>query len=548
VQKRILHISLLLIGFIVLNSISRTFYYRFDLTSDQRFTLSEATESLVKKADRALIIKVYLDGDFPLDFKRIQQATKQHIEELKALNPKIHVQYSNPEGHEEELIEAGLQPSRLTIEEKGRITEVVIFPWAVITYKNKTALVPLLVNSQNSGEEQVQQSIENLEYAFSNALSQVIRSKTKSIAVLRGNGELDNIYLYDFLSTLKEQYNLAQFTLDTADLDPVKTAKDITKYDLTIIAKPTKAFSEKEKLILDQYIMHGGKTLWLLDYVTAEMDSLQQTGEAFFLARDLNLTEMLFSYGVRVNHNLVEDLYCSKIAVATGNVGNKTQFKPFLWHYYPLVKPNTKHPATKHLEAVNLKFPSSIDTLPSAIKKTILLQSSPLSKRNGLPAMVSLASIAEKINPETYKHKPEILGVLLEGEFKSAFQHRNKAFNTDYIDKSRATKMVVISDGDIIANQILQGEPTQMDVDKWTGQHFGNKNFLLNTVNYLLDDEGLLDIRGKQLDIKLLNKEKIHKSGYFWPFINVFIPLFLLGIFGLSFYYFRKRKYKHKPN
>ncbi len=543
-KKKVLHIIYVSIGLLLLNTVASHFYSRLDLTADKRFTLSETSKNLLDKLDGNTLIKVYLQGDFPLDFKRLQQATQQHIEELKAVNNNIHVQFVNPLGKEKKLMEKGLEPSRLTIEENGSVKEAVIFPWASITYKKKTANIPLLLSAQDAGSNQLQSSIENLEYAFSKAISEITQQKRKSIAVLRGNEELEDIYLYDFLSSLKEKHNLAEFTLKNSKENPQKITADIQKYDLTIIAKPTKAFSDNEKLILDQYIMNGGKTMWLLDYATAEMDSLQQTGEAYFIARDLELTDLLFYYGVRINHNLVQDLYSSKIAIATGNIGGKTQFQQFLWHYYPLVKPNGTHSISKNLQAVNLKFPSGIDTLKNSIKKTVLLQSSPLTKTVGLPYLVSLSSLAKKPNPKDYKSKQEILGVLLEGEFSSAYQHRSKAFDTDFKVKSKPNKMIVISDGDIIANQIQNGEPTQLGRDKWTGQSFGNKDFLLNAVDYLLDDTGLLTIRGKSLDIKLLNKEKVHSQRGIWQFVNIVFPLLFLALFGIVYHVVRKRKYQ----
>jgi len=542
-QKRILHISFVLISLVVINIIASRYYYRLDLTADKRYTLSEASKDLIDKIDQNMLIKVYLQGDFPLDFKRLQQATKQHIEELKIQNKNIHYRFINPVGKEKELQQKGLQPSRLTIEEEASVKELVLFPWAIISYNGKITNVPLLSNTQNTAEVQLQQSIENLEYNFSKAISHVTQKKRKSIAILRGNNELKTIYLYDFLKTLKEHYNLAEFTLKNTENFPKNTLEGLQKYDLTVIAKPTKAFSEKEKMLLDQYITTGGKTLWLLDYVTAEMDSLQQTGEGYFTARNLNLTDLLFSYGVRINANLVQDLYSSKITIATGNIGNKTQFKPFLWHYYPLVTPNTKHSITKNIATVNLKFPSSIDTLKNKIKKSILLQSSPLTKVSGLPSLVSLSSIATKVDPKKYKAKPQILGVLLEGKFTSAYQHRTKPFDVKFTVESTANKMIIIADGDVAANQILEGSPTRLDTDKWTGQHFGNKDFLLNAVDYLLDDSNLLAIRGKSLDIKFLNKEKTQLNHNFWQLINVILPLVLLSVFGLIYTYFRKKKY-----
>ncbi len=542
-RKQLKH-SLLLFGILILiNLIANKYAIRWDLTTDKRFTLSETTQNLLSKIKKPLLIKVYLKGDFPLDFKRLQQATEQHLAELKAENKKIKYQLIDPKGQEEKLLKIGLQPSRLTREENGVISETIIFPWATISYKNKTALVPLLLNVGDSQKEQLQHSIENLEFAFSEALAKVQSKKRKKIAILRGNGELEDIYLYDFLSTLKEKYDLAPFLLSKKDEKPETILQEIKPYDLTIIAKPTQAFSEEEKLILDQYIMQGGKTLWMLDTVIAEMDSLRHNGEALFAPRDLNLTDLLFNYGIRVNYNLVSDLYSSKIAIATGNIGDKTQFKQFLWHYYPLVQPNKTHPITKKIEAVNLRFPTNIDTLKNSIRKKVLLQSSPLTKLTGLPNIISLNAITDKISPKNFNTNPQILGVLLEGSFHSAYQHRTKAFETTFKTQSSFNKMIVISDGDIAANQTQNGKPTRLDVDKWTGQRFGNKDFLLNAVDYLLDDTGLIQLRSKSIDLVVLNKEKITKDKGFWQFINIVMPLLLLTIFGFGFRYYLKRKY-----
>ena len=542
--KKLKYITFVIIALSLVNTLASRFYSRLDLTVDNRYTLSYTTKDLLENVDQDIWVSVYLKGDFPLDFKRLQQATKQHLEELKSHNSHIRFTFNNPLGLENELINKGMQPSRLTVEENGSIKEVVIFPWAEITYKNRTTLVPLLFSSNQAGGSQLQHSIENLEYGFSNAINTLMQDKRKSIAVLRGNGELENIYLYDFLNNLKDKYNLAEYTLESAANFPENTLDGIKKYDLLLIAKPTKAFSENEKLILDQYITNGGKSLWLLDHVTAEMDSLQQTGEAYFMARNLNLTDLLFSYGARINHDLVQDLYASKIAIATGNIGNKTQFNQFLWHHYPLVKPSSKHAISKNVEAVNLKFPSSIDTLKNTIKKQVLLQSSPLTKITGLPNIISLSAIANKPTPDDFSSKSKILGVLLEGEFQSAYSHRTKPFETDFIAKGKPNKMIIISDGDIIANQISKGEPTKMEIDKWTGQRFGNKDFLNNVVDYLLDDTGLLSIRGKALNIKLLNKEKTHNQRSFWQVLNVVLPLLGLLVFGLIYRFLRRKKYQ----
>ena len=537
---QVLKVIAIIIG---INLIASKLYFRSDLTSDKRYTLSKISERMVHKFTDRVQVDVYLKGDFPLDFRRLSQATQQHLEELKAQNSKIFFKFIDPTGIEEKLVKNGLQPSALTIEEEGSVSEKLIFPYAIAKYDKKEVIIPLLLNSSEGQEKQLQRSIENLEYAFSDAFSKLTSKKQKTIAVLRSNGTLEDIYLYDFLSSLKDKYNLAPFTLQPLAAVPQDILKELNKYDVLIVAKPTVAFSEQDKLVLDQYIMNGGKTLWMLDQVYAEMDSLQQTGEAMFIPRDLGLTDLLFSYGVRVNFNLVQDLYSSKIAIATGNVGDQTQFKQFLWRYYPLITPNPKHPITKNIEAVNLKFPSEIDTLKNNIHKEILLQTSPLTKTTGLPNIVSLLTLADKVNPDEFKAEPKNLGVLLEGRFTSAYAYRTQPFATEFKKQSDPNKMIVISDGDICANQIQDGNPTSLNVDKWTGQYFGNKDFLLNAVDYLVDDSGLLTLRGKTLEIQMLNKQKVATDKGFWQFINIGLPVIWLGIFALGYTYWRKGKY-----
>lgn len=542
-KTNLFQILKVLVIIIVINLIASKFYFRSDLTADKRYTLSKISERLAHKFTDRVQVEIYLKGDFPLDFRRLSQATEQHLEELKAANSKIYFKFIDPTGIEEKLIKKGLQPSALTIEEEGSVSEKLIFPYAIAKYDKKEVVIPLLLNSSEGQEKQLQRSIENLEYAFSNAFSKLTSKKQKTIAVLRSNGTLEDIYLYDFLSSVKDKYNLAPFTLQPLAAVPQDVLEELKKYDVLIIAKPTLAFSEQDKLVLDQYIMNGGKTLWMLDQVHAEMDSLQQTGEAMFIPRDLGLTDLLFSYGVRVNFNLVQDLYSSKIAIATGNVGDQTQFKQFLWRYYPLIKPNANHPITKNIEAVNLKFPSGIDTLKNNIHKEILLQTSTLTKTTGLPNIVSLLTLADKIDPAEFQAEPKNLGVLLEGRFTSAYAYRTQPFATEFKKQSEPNKMIVISDGDICANQIQDGNPTSLNVDKWTGQYFGNKDFLLNAVDYLVDDSGLLTLRGKTLEIEMLNKQKVANDKGFWQFINIGLPIILLGIFAFGYTFWRKRKY-----
>ena len=538
-------ILLVLIVLIVLNIIGNSFYKRFDLTKDKRYTLSNETKEIVSRVKDPLTIKVYLQGDFPAEFKRIQQETNQFLEEIHALNNNIKFRFVNPVGNTKELIKKGLQPSRLTVKENGKVSEAVIFPWAVINYNDKTENVSLLNNAiAKNQEEQLQNSIENLEYEFTNALHKITSSKSKKIAILKGNGELEDIYLFSFLKKLGEYYKLAEFTLEPVAINPEKTLKELNDFDLTIIAKPTKPFSEKEKLILDQYIMNGGKTIWLVDNVVAEMDSLMVTGKSIAFNRELNLTDLFFNYGVRINYNITKDLYSSSIRLASGNTGNQTQYQDFLWHYFPLLISNNNNPISKNLDPVLLKFPSSMDTLNNGISKTILLQSSPYAKIIGTPANVSLNEIANQPDKKEFNNPNTIFGVLLEGKFKSSYAVRTKPFEIkNYKMQSVENKMIVISDADIIANETFNGEPLPLNVDKWTNQPYGNTDFLLNTVQYMLDDSGVLNLRSKNLQIQFLDKERVFQEKGFWQIFNIVLPLFLLGLFGFIFNLLRKKHY-----
>jgi ABC-2 type transport system permease protein len=536
----------LLIGLVLINFLGNQYFKRFDLTQDKRYTLTQTTTTIVSAIKLPISIKVYLQGDFPAEFKRLQIETKQFLEELKAINSDIRIQFIIPDSFKETLIKKGMTPSRLTVEEDGKLSETIIFPWAEISYKNKTELVNLLPNSSAiSQDEQLQFALESLEFSFASAIKSISNTKKQSIAVITGNGELEDVYLYSFLSGLSTKYNLAKFTLDSVLTNPQKTLKDLISFDMAIIAKPTIKFSDNEKLTLDQFIINGGKTLWMLDYVQADQDSLMLTGKMLAYPRDLNLNDLLFSYGVRINTSIIKDLYAAKIPLATGNVGAQTQFQNLPWFYHPLINGNPNHPITKNIRPVRLQFATQIDTLKNEnMTKTPLLVSSLLTAKMGTPNFVELESIAEEPTEETYKKGHQLIGVLLEGNFNSAYKNRIKPFeNFMFKEQSSANKMVVIADGDIAKNQVLKGSPIDLSVDKWTQEAFGNKEFLLNTVDYLLDDDGLINLRNKSLKINLLNKQKAFEERSFWQLFNIVLPLLVLTIFGFVFNFLRKKKY-----
>lgn len=538
-------ILLLIVGLILLNILANSFNLRFDLTKDKRYTLSNESRNIIESIHEQVAIKVYLQGEFPAEFKRIQLETRQFLEELSARNNNIKFRFVDPLNNAQELVKKGLQASKLTVQEGGKLSEAVIFPWAVISYKDRSENVSLLSNAiAPTQEEQLQNSIENLEYEFMSALHTITSEKSKKIAILKGNGELSDIYMYSFLKKLGENYKLAEFTLDSVQNYPQKTLNDLLNYDLSIIAKPSEFFSEEEKFTLDQYIINGGKTIWLIDNIHAEMDSLLTSGKTIVFNRDLNLTDILFHYGVRINYNVTKDMYSSTIRLASGNVGNQTQYEDLLWHYFPLVTSSNNNPITTNIDPVLLKFPSNIDTLQNNISKTVLIHSSPLSKIVGTPSNISLEEIAENPTKEEYNNGNQIFGVLLEGQFSSAYATRVKPFKTDKFKATGTTnKMIIVSDGDIIANETFRGEPLPLDRDKWTNQPYGNSDFLLNSINYLLDDSGILKLRSKNLQIQFLNKEKAYIERIYWQVFNILLPLAILSVFGFVFQILRKRKY-----
>jgi len=544
-SKKLKNSLLLLISLLIINICTQSIYKRIDVTEDHRFTLSETSKNIISKVNEPLFITVYLEGDFPSEFKRLQLETRQHLEELTAENALIKFKFEIPDQQQDALIKRGMMPSKLTVEEAGKFSEAIIFPWAEISYGKKLSIVSLLPTAiVSSQDEQLQKAIENLEYSFSNAINSITQTAQKKVAVISGNGELEDIYLYSFLSEVAKKYRLGKITLDSVSTNPQETLKKMSAFDLAIIAKPTQKFTAKEKFTLDQFITNGGKTLWMIDNVQADLDSLFTNGKMLAYPRDLNLTNLLFTYGVRINTTLIKDLYAAEIPLATGIIGNQPQFQNLEWLYHPLVRGNPNHAITKNISPVRLQFANSIDTLKNNIKKTPLLVSSLLTRKIGTPNFIELASISDRVLEADYQSGKQLFAVLLEGDFNSAYKNRIKPFQTKrYKEQATNNKMILVADGDIVKNQILKEQPVDLNKDKWTHQQFGNKDFLLNAVDYLLDDSGIVQLRNKTLQIKLLDKQKAFKERLFWQFLNVVLPLMILLVFGIVFKILRNRKY-----
>jgi len=540
---------------VILNILGTLFFYRFDLTNDKRYTLSETSLQIVKQAKNPLSLKIYMQGDLPADFRRLQQETKQILEEFQAYNSNIVFEFVNPMENPDEsmdlvksLYQKGLTPINITVDDKGKQSQAMVFPWAIATYNNKEINIPLLKNRMGASTTQkVIGSIQHLEYSIADAINKITKERQKKVAILRGNGEMSEIHIAKMLMQIRESYYIGPFTLDSVAKNPTGTLKELKKYDVTIIAKPTESFSDEEKQVLDQYIMNGGKTLWLIDQVAADMDSLyNQAGATLAYPRDLNLNDMFFKYGFRINPDLIKDEQGSPIKLATGEQGSATQYQDFVWKFAPLVAPESKHPIVKNLGGIKFDFASPIDTLKNGIKKTVLLQSSPYSKKIGTPAEINLDIVAEETSPKDYVNKGNLpLSVLLEGSFSSVFENRVLPFKeSNFLAKGKPTKMIVIADGDIARNQLDKNMmPVELGYDQRSGNLYDNKDFIMNCINYLLDDTGLINIRSKDLDLPLLDQEKVHENYNKTQFITIGLPILILLVFGLLFTYIRKKKY-----
>lgn len=538
---------------LVINILSNSFYQRFDLTEDKRYTLSEASKQLIENINSPIIVDVFLEGDgFPSEFRRLKAETQQMLEEFANVNSNINFAFIDPLEDEaarnrniQQLSQRGLTPMQLNVQEDGKTSQEIIFPWALASYNDQTVKISLLKNKLGVGtNEKVSSSIQQLEYAFADAFSKLINPKKRKVAVLRGNGQLENRYIADFVKTIGQYYFTAPFTLDSVATNPQNTLKALQEYDLIVSAKPTEAFSEQEKYVLDQYAMNGGKSLWLVDQVAMDKDSLyNDEGRSFATVRDLNLTDFFFKYGVRVNPVLVNDMYSAPITLAIGE-GSEAQFQPVQWQYSPLSSGANNHPIVNNLNLVKFDFANQIDTLKNSVSKTILLQSSPLSKLIGVPREISLDIITKEPDRTTYTNGNQTLAVLLEGEFTSVYNNRVKPFAlNDQKNKSLDTKMVVIADGDVIKNDVSRNGPMELGFNRFTGDLYGNKEFLLNTVNYLLDDNGLINIRSKEIAVAFMDSEKISKEKTKWQIVNIALPLALLTVFGFGFNFFRKKKF-----
>lgn len=528
------------------------FSKRFDLTQEKRYSLSESTVKILKSVEKPLMVDIYLEGDFPASFRQLQNETKFMLEEFRKINPKIDFKFIDPiktKMSKDTLLAMGMQPSILPDLKDGRISEIVIFPYATLKYNSYGSSIPLIINQSGiEASEQLNKSIENLEYNFASNIKAITEEQKKNIGILINQDELGPTQFQGFMQMALENYNAGpiipenQTELSLADIPKLK------KMDALVIAKPRKPFTENEKVIIDQYIMNGGKTLWMIDAVNAEMDTLFSSKKIMAYPIDTNLTDFFFNYGIRINPGLVKDMKKSAlIRIVSGEVAGNPQYSSFLWPYFPLGIAENKNPITKNINPVKFEFPTSIDTLGRKnIKTKVLFESSERTNVKQIPNYVALAeivrvdSLSEFDKPTT----PKIFAVSLEGKFSSAYSTRSERNSyPNFKAQSTENKMVVIADGDIGRNQVYKGNPLPLGEDLLTKQNYGNEQFLRNALDFLLDDSNLMELRNRNIEARLLDRQRIDEEKNYWQWFNLLLPLVIIGILGGLFFWLRKKKF-----
>ncbi len=546
-----LAIGILLI--ILVNQLASKFRVRIDMTEEQRYTITDATKEVLEQVQDELFIEVYLDGELPSNFLRFQTAIRETLEEFSVYtNAPLNYRFIDPSQAESQrarnqyyqgLMEQGLQPSNLNLNREGRQTQIMVFPGIIISSGGQELAVNLLKGSRAASVEEVlNQSIEGLEYEIANGIALVTGNSRKRVGMVYGHDEPDTTDLAGFTNLVLSKYDLFRINL------PERNSA-LTGYDLIVVTKPRSAFTENEKYLLDQYLMKGGRLLFFLDALGVDMNEASGEGTVA-IPYEINLTDLLFKYGVRINNNYVADINCGNTPVVAGNIGDQPQINMLPWPYFPIITNYGDHPVVKNMDALQVRFASEIDTVKAeGITKTPLLFTSANSKVLGAPVQVSYNDLKDELLPERFTHPPVPVGYLLEGKFQSLYKNRfvpggfdQSEFRPDGLN----SKVVVIADGDLIRNELdlESGNPLPLGVDPYSREHYANEVLIMNLMEYLMDDSGLIQARSKEVRIRPLDKARVKQERTMWQAINIGAPLVLLIIFGLVKMFVRRSKYR----
>lgn len=531
--------------------LSHFLFFRIDLTEDKRYTISPSTKATLINLDQVVIVKIYLDGELPTGFRRLKSAIQETMDEFQVYGrSNIQFEFVDPDlitdkKQKNEFImkmsQKGIQPTNIFVKEEGRKIEKLIFPGALVSYKGKEAAVMLLKgNSATDPNEILNQSAENIEYELISAIQKLSKDNKKRIAILSGHGEPDNIRFADLAGALKESYEVKR-------LDITKT-EQISNYDAILLDQPTQPFSDSDLLKIDQFILRGGRGIFLLDPIRIRLDSIGERG-SFIFPYELNLDDLLFKYGIRLNKDLLQDLYCAQIPMNVGNLGDKPQIQLMPWTFFPVLNTYGKHPLTKSLDAVQSKFLSTMDTVKaSGIRKTPLLSTSAYTKVSPVLGNIDLNQMRNDPDPKLYGGGVKTVAYLLEGAFSSPFANRGVTKPQGYLAQGRPSAIIVMSDGDIALNDVnpKNGEPVPLGYDPYVRRNYSNKDFIVNGFHYLLDDDGLISVKSKEIALRPLDKSKVREQKAKYQIINVIAPPAFVLVVWLSMIFYRKKKYAQR--
>jgi ABC-2 type transport system permease protein len=542
------------------NILANSFYTHFDLTEEKRFTLTTPTRTMLQELKSQVYVQILLEGEFPAGFKRLQTATREMLDDFRSETGYLDYQFEDPalgtleevNGRRKALAELGIQPVNLRVADKSESSQKIIYPFAIFRLGSKQVIVKLLENESATlnPEEVINNSVSLLEYKFANAIKKLQAPSRPVILFTKGHGELNELQLGDLNRSLGAFYDTGRLLLDSViQIKPEDCA-------LLVVAKPQSGFSERDKFKIDQYVMQGGRVMWLIDRLNAGLDSMRTAPRFVPSDYPLNIEDVLFKYGVRIQPDLVLDLECSKIRLVVGQVGNTPQFEAFPWYYHPAVLPNGRHPIVKNLDRVDLHFCSSIDTIrtKTAVKKTVVLSSSKYSRLQFSPIELNFEILKYEPDPAKFDKGMQSVGVLLEGVFPSAFENRVsedmlnglKQLGMEFRPLSEPTRMLVISDGDVAANYVRDAAQKQwlpLGFNQMENVTYANKELMLNAIEYLIDPNGVIAARTKEVKLRLLDSVRAQKQGNMWRALNLGLPLVLLGIFGWFFNWRRKKRY-----
>ncbi|PWE00829.1 gliding motility-associated ABC transporter substrate-binding protein GldG [Marinilabilia rubra] len=557
-NKDVFRFLALLIAVFVANYMVSSWVFRLDLTAEKRFTLAEITKDFLSGMDKPVIAKVYLEGDLNVGFERLSRSVEEKLNEFQVYaGNKLDYQYydlaensNDAKRAKKHLQELGLEPVPVfEVNEDGSRKRTLVYPFILFQSGDKKLAVNLLENMPGrSGAENLNASIEGLEYKFSDALRRLLMKEKRKIAFLEGHGELDELEVIDITDALSRYYQVDRG-------NPGNNPEMLQPYEALIIASPQEEFTEPEKFSIDQYIMNGGRVLWMVEAIKASLDSLRNTMQTVGLPMEINLNDQLFRYGFRINPTLVQDVQAGVIPVNVAPPGESSRFVPMPWIFNPLLNTNSQHPVTRNVNMVKGEFVSSVDTVGADLQTTVtpLLRTSRHSREMHSPVFISLAHVQEQPRRENFPESYISVAYASEGVFPSVFKNRPVPPEVSFsIDKRRnesvPTRMIVVGDGDIIRNGVRRSETGNpriipLGFDEATNQIYGNKDFILNAINYLTDDEGWMDLRTRNYQLRMLDRDKVANESGKWKALNLGIPLLIVLLIGITVPFLRRRRF-----